>query len=323
MTLQNPTTMDFYERTGIMALGSRLRRLSETITQDSMHIYQLEKLNFEPKWFPVYYTLAHAGPLSVTEIAEQIGHTHPSVSQIAREMRKRGLLVTLKDKTDGRKSMLDLSEQGKTMRPTMDKLCKYVHEGVWELLQETEHNIWQAIDDLEKALVQKSLLERVADIRKTNEADQVQIVAYTPAYRNAFRDLNEAWIKQYFKMEEADHKALGDPDNYIIKPGGHIFMALYQEKPVGACALIKLDHSTYELAKMAVDPSVQGRGIGWLLAQAIINKAKNLGADRLFLESNTKLEPAINLYYKLGFKKIVGGSISPYERSNIKMELFL
>ncbi len=315
--------MNFYERTGIMALGSRLRRLSETITQDSMGVYQLEKLNFEPKWFPVYYTLAHSGPLSVTEIAEQIGHSHPSVSQIAREMRKRGLVVTLKDKSDGRKSLLDLSEQGKAMRPSMDSLCEYVHQGVWELLQETEHNIWQAIDDLERALAQKTLLQRVSGIRKKAEAAQVQIVDYTPAYRNAFRELNEAWIRQYFKMEEADHKALGDPDNYIIQPGGHIFIALYQSKAVGACAMVKVDESTYELAKMAVDPSVQGKGIGWLLAQAVINKAKSLNAEKLFLESNTKLEPAISLYYKLGFKKVVGGPISPYERSNIKMELFL
>ncbi|GJM36287.1 MAG: MarR family transcriptional regulator [Saprospiraceae bacterium] len=315
--------MDFYERTGIMALGSRLRRLSETITQDSLGIYQLEQLDFEPKWFPVYYTLAHTDPLSVTEIAEQIGHSHPSVSQIAREMRKKGLLVTLKDKYDGRKNMLALSEYGKSIQPKVDKLCEYVHQGVWGLLQETEHDIWQAIDDLENALAQKSLLNRVQVIRKKSETQQVRIVDYTAVYRDDFRRLNEDWITRYFKMEEADHKALGDPDNYIINKGGYIFIALYREKPVGACAMIKMSDSTYELAKMAVDPEAQGKGIGGLLAQAIINKAKNLGANRLFLESNTKMEAAIHLYYKLGFKKIVGGPISPYERSNIKMELFL
>jgi hypothetical protein len=32
------------------------------------------------------------------------------------------------------------------------------------------------------------------------------------------------------------------------------------------------------------------------------------------------LKPAINLYYKLGFRK-TSGPPSPYERSNIQMEL--
>ena len=54
----------------------------------------------------------------------------------------------------------------------------------------------------------------------------------------------------------------------------------------------------------------------------VIEKAKEAGFKRLYLESNTILKPAINLYYKLGFKKITGAP-SPYERSNIQMELIL
>ena len=56
--------------------------------------------------------------------------------------------------------------------------------------------------------------------------------------------------------------------------------------------------------------------------QAVIEKARSLGASKIFLESNTRLKPAINLYHKLGFKK-VSGHASPYERSNIQMELVL
>jgi len=73
---------------------------------------------------------------------------------------------------------------------------------------------------------------------------------------------------------------------------------------------------------MAVTAKARGKGIGWLLGQKAINKARELGAKRVFLESNTILEPAINLYRKLGFRKIVGHP-SPYERCNIQMELKL
>ncbi|MDF2431587.1 MAG: hypothetical protein JWP44_1218 [Mucilaginibacter sp.] len=98
--------------------------------------------------------------------------------------------------------------------------------------------------------------------------------------------------------------------------------ALYKGEPVGTCALIKMDQHAFELSKMAVSPKAKGKGIGELLGKAIISKAKEAGATRLYLESNTILKPAISLYYKLGFKKITGPP-SPYERANIQMELSL
>jgi GNAT superfamily N-acetyltransferase len=149
-------------------------------------------------------------------------------------------------------------------------------------------------------------------------------VPYKPIYADAFRKLNEEWITAYFKMEEADHKALDHPKEYILDKGGVILVALYDGEPIGVCALIKMDdpHYDYELAKMAVSPKAQGKNIGWLLGKAIVEKAKSLRAKRLYLESNTILKPAINLYHKLGFEKIAGRS-TPYERCNIQMELTL
>lgn len=78
----------------------------------------------------------------------------------------------------------------------------------------------------------------------------------------------------------------------------------------------------FEMAKMVVSPKAQGKNMGWLLGQAVINAAKERGASKIYLESNTTLKPAINLYYKLSFHKIAGLP-SPYKRSNIQMELTL
>lgn len=107
-----------------------------------------------------------------------------------------------------------------------------------------------------------------------------------------------------------------------MQPGGHIYLARYEDEIVGTCALIKANSDTYELAKMAVVESKRGKGIGWLLGQAAVNKARELGAKTIFLESNTVLQPAIKLYQKLGFRKVVRQP-SPYERCNIQMELKL
>ena len=152
--------------------------------------------------------------------------------------------------------------------------------------------------------------------------EEVQIVEYRPEHQPSFKRLNEEWITRWFKMEEADYKSLDHPQEYILDTGGHILIALCEGEPVGTCALIKMDAGTYELAKMSVSSQVRGKGIGFLLGQAAIEKARSLGARRLYLESNTVLEPAVRLYRKLGFQKIQGAT-SPYERCDIQMELIL
>lgn len=149
----------------------------------------------------------------------------------------------------------------------------------------------------------------------------VEIVEFTAEHSSAFRNLNEEWISKYFKMEESDFKALDHPQEYILDKGGYIAIATIDGVAVGTCALIKIDNG-FELAKMSVSPNAQGRGIGKLLGNHVIAKAKELGATRMYIESNRILTPAITLYERLGFKE-VQGFVSPYERCNIQMELIL
>lgn len=149
----------------------------------------------------------------------------------------------------------------------------------------------------------------------------VQIVDYSPKHASTFKDLNEAWIKKFFEIEEEDVKALNNPSK-IIDDGGYIFVALLDGKEVGVCALRKADHETFEFSKMAVAEGAQGLGIGKNLGEAAIEKARSVGSKRIYLEGNTKLEASIHLYGKLGFKEFEWKS-SSYKRVNIMMEKIL
>lgn len=316
--------MDFYTQIGKMALGSRLRRLSEQLTDDAAQVYELYNVPLQPKWFPVFYVLSHGQDKSITAIAEEIGHSHPSVSTIIREMVKQGIVTEKKDKHDGRKNVVGLSKKGKEILVNISQQYTDVNNAIEEASSQARYDLWKAIEEWEFLLNRKSLLRRVQEQKKLRESKAVQIVDYKPAYQKAFQQLNEEWITKYFKMEEADHKALSNPQKNIIAKGGFILVALLNGDPVGVCALLKMNDPVYEyeLAKMAVSPAAQGKNIGWLLGKAAIDKARSLGAKKLYLESNTKLEPAINLYHKLGFQKVVGHA-TPYERCNIQMELLL
>lgn len=312
--------MDFYNTIGKMALGSRLRRLSELMTEQAGEVYALYGTDLHPKWFPVFYALSAGEGKSIMQIAEEIGHSHPSVSTIAKEMVKNGVAETNAGTADGRKNFVKLTDKGMAIQKRIQIQYADVNAAVETALAESQYNIWKAIEEWEFLLEQKSLLERVKSEKKLRESKAIEIVSYQPQYKQAFKQLNEEWITTWFKMEDADYRSLDHPQEYILDKGGYIIFALYQGKPVGTCALIKLDEQTFELGKMAVSPAVKGKGIGLLLGNAIIKKAKEAGAKRLYLESNTILKPAINLYHKLGFKKITGPP-SPYERSNIQMEL--
>ena len=305
-----------------MALGSRLRHLSELITEQAAALYELYEVDLQPKWFPVFYLLSERKEMTITDLAREIGQTHPSVSQVVREMAARGYVIEKKGADDGRKNFVLLSPAGHRLREKMQPQIEDVTAAIEKTMKETHHDLWKAIAEWEVLLEQRSLLQRVRDEKKIRESSQVRIVDFAARYATAFRELNEEWITKYFRMEESDHKALDHPMEYIIDKGGYIYMALYKEEPVGTCALIRMEDGGFELAKMAVAPVAQGLGIGYLLGRACIDKARALGASRVYLESNTTLRPAISLYHKLGFRKTAGPP-SPYERSNIQMEIWL
>ena len=150
----------------------------------------------------------------------------------------------------------------------------------------------------------------------------MQIVDYESRFQPVFKRLNVDWIEMHWQLEDSDRQALDDPDEYIIDRGGHIFLALDGDEVVGTCALLRVTENTYELAKMAVDVRTRGKGVGAALGAAVIEKARSLRADKVYLESNTILEPAIRLYRRLGFEEFVGEP-SPYKRCNIQMLLKL
>lgn len=314
--------MNFYSLAGQMALGSRLRQVADMFTSDAEQIYQLYGVGINPRWFPVFYMLTIKQSPSISELARDIGQTHAAVSQVVRDMVKDGIVDAYKDAEDARVSKVSLTVKGKEIAARLAPQCEDVNTAISEIFNAANSNLWSELDALEKELAKTSLVQRVRNVRKAREKEHIEFVPYAPKYKKAFKALNEAWIKKHWEMEPADYKALDSPTGNIINKGGCIIMALYNNQPVGTCALINMGSNSFELAKMAVDDSMRGRGIGFLLGKRVIEQAKSMRAKRIYLESNTILVPAVKLYQKLGFTRTTGHK-SPYERCNIQMEIIL
>ena len=150
--------------------------------------------------------------------------------------------------------------------------------------------------------------------------NNIIIVPYEKRHQPYFEKFNRQWIEAWFTMEPLDEWVLTNPEEAILKDGGEILMALYDGEVAGTVGLRKLQKAVYEFTKMAVDENFRRKGIAEALCYASFEKAKELGATKVILYSNTKNAGAIKLYEKIGFKHLpVENDV--YERANVKMEI--
>ncbi|KXK50335.1 MAG: ribosomal-protein-alanine N-acetyltransferase [Chlorobi bacterium OLB5] len=314
--------MDFIKQLGEAAFGTRLRMLTERFFQDGAKLYESQNVDFEPRWFTIFYLLSTRSPLTITEITSELSYTQPAVTQIANVLIKKGLVKVVKDKSDTRKKLLALSPKGLDLLDELKPVWQGFEDAVKELFTEIGYDLIYIISKTENALDKRDMFERVSEKIKEKQLGKVELVKYAPEYRDKFRELNYEWLEKYFTVEPEDKKLLGDPEGEIIKKGGEVVFAKLNDEIVGTAALIKFSDGEFELAKMAVTEKVQGRQIGKKLAEEIIRLAKAKKAHTLFLETNVKLNAALKLYKKFGFE-LVENTNSKYARSTIKMELKL
>ncbi len=131
----------------------------------------------------------------------------------------------------------------------------------------------------------------------------IRIVGFDPRWRADFAALNIHWLEQWFVVEAYDREVLGNPETYILTNGGHVLFAVdHDDRALGTVALKHEGDGIWELTKMAVSPEARGRGIGRLLMDEALRLYRRLDGRELFLESSSKLAPALALYESVGFR---------------------
>ena len=159
--------------------------------------------------------------------------------------------------------------------------------------------------------------------KPSEKSREVEVVPFHQSLAPYFESLNREWIEKDFVVEETDLLVFGDPYGQIVEHGGQIFFVVSEGNVVGTCAVIPHGERNFELAKMAVTSSARGQGFGDLLIERVINFARQAGAEKLILVSNTRLGPAIKLYEKHGFRSVPITDAGDYSRVDIQMELAL
>jgi putative acetyltransferase len=151
----------------------------------------------------------------------------------------------------------------------------------------------------------------------------IHIIDWQPQYQQDWRGLNLDWISKDYEVEPIDLETLDYPDKYFFQGGGAILLAQRTDtgEIVGTVGLQPFGNGVLELCKMTVAENARGLHIGEQLGVAALERARTLGATKVFLLSNAaKAYQAINLYYKLGFRCVALNS-TEFKRATIQMEI--
>ncbi|HFA49642.1 MAG TPA: MarR family transcriptional regulator [Bacteroidetes bacterium] len=149
---------------GILAFGTRMKRLYDYIIPEGKAVYRAHNLDFDPKWFTIIYALVENQELSVTDLAKALGLAHPSIIQNLRELEKNGWVVSKKSKNDGRIRLICLSDEAKKRVPELQKVWGYMRQALEELNRDGQVDFWEGFLEFEAAVMKKSWKDRVMEI---------------------------------------------------------------------------------------------------------------------------------------------------------------
>lgn len=310
--------VDVVAQMGPAFLGSRLKRLGERMQAGAANVLSDAGIPLQPGHMAAMAAL-RTGPKTVGQLAEASGTSQPGMTRTVGQLKKLGI-ASDEACTDQRSRMIALTDRGERMAQTIAaEVWPRVGTAAEEILARLDGDFLGQLAIIEDALAEASIAERAA--RAVPRA--LSLREYNPSLAGEFHDINREWIEDMFAMEEADRDILEHPQERIIDAGGDIlFVEAAGFGIVGTCALLKTGPGAFELTKMGVRESARGLKAGEFLLAGMIERARQLGAEKLYLLTNRTCAPAIHLYEKLGFEHdrgILEQYAARYERCDVAM----
>lgn len=291
----NNESVNLIDESGILAISTRLQRLSDQIRKDGLLVYKAFGIEFEPKWFPVIYTLQFKSPLSVLELAAEIGFAHPSTISLLKELEQQKLISSLRDQADERKRLVMLTGKAweliEQMKPVWDLMINVLTE-----VTETENNLMKALNEVEEQLRNKSFFTRaiglVEQMKSRREVEKTSIdgievkIVESAEGKKIFGAIQKSVLKEGV---EEQLMTIGEDSKAVN------YLATVNDLPAGTCSYRKTK-TGYQLEGLAVLEQYRGLGVG----KAMISVLLEQQLDKIYLNSPIIL---VTWFEKLGFSK--------------------
>ena len=178
--------VNFLRSQGVLALGSRLRAISDQMFAQADEVYAARGSAMRARWFPMLSLLAEKGPQTVTQIAAQTNFSHPAIIALARKIEAQGWIENHKDPNDERRRVIALSSLGRNevaqLRPIWDRFQVVAAEAV----DHSGVDFLATLDRFEAELAQRPWSQVMAQ----QMPPKVEIIDYESRYQAQFEALN-------------------------------------------------------------------------------------------------------------------------------------
>lgn len=259
---------------------------------------KLDKSSFTLSEARVLYELAHRTDPTAAEIGRVLHLDRAQLSRTLKRFAAAGLLTSREDPAHGRHQLLALTEDGRNTFQTLEAAtCKAVG-GLLASLPEPRRNRLLAaateIVDIFEAAHPPSV-----SLRSLKPGDlgiviarQAIIYAREYGYNSDYEALIAGILAEFHRNFDPDRD-----DAWIAESDGG--------RVAGSIFLVRGDQP--EVAKLRllyVEPEMRGMGIGKLLIDTCVSRARALGYKRLELWTDRQLVSARSLYGRAGFSLV-------------------
>jgi DNA-binding MarR family transcriptional regulator/N-acetylglutamate synthase-like GNAT family acetyltransferase len=246
----------------------------------------------------VLYELAHRERPTATALGQALGLDAGYLSRILRGFERRGLLLKMRSRDDGRQSHLRLTRRG---RKAFAPLNARSHDDVAAILRglapAQQDKVVGAMATIETLLSGRAEPKAPYLLRLHRPGDIGEIVRLHGAiYAKEFGwdETFEALVARIAArfLERYDPKR---ERCWIAEVDGEV---------VGSVLLVKRSATVGQLRLMIVDPKARGLGIGARLVSECLRFAGHAGYRKVTLWTNDVLLAARHIYAKAGFRRV-------------------
>ena len=283
------------EKSKSLVLGNLLQRLTENLRKEAQLFYRSQDIDFEPKWFPVIYVLSQRKAISVVELSQEIGYSHPTTISLLKELEKKELVGSTKDAKDERKRLITLTVKANELIQQLQPLWAVMTQALVELT-DTENNLYKAINEVNQNLKTKNLFDRMTTIKEMNQNNPDKIITNDikvekiedPKLESiAFAIRRQVFVEEQNVSQQRESMDDAQAIHYLATING---------LPAGA-ARYRIMEKGAKIERIAVLNSYRGKKVGEAILKKILDDLKDQKNIYLYAQVN-----ACAFYIKNGFE---------------------
>lgn len=246
----------------------------------------------------VLYELAHRERATATELGKELALDAGYLSRVLRGFRKRGLIDKTPSATDGRQTILSLTERGQNAFAALNARSRNEIAAMLGALSTPDQDrLVKAMDAIENLLGARPEHKTPYLLRPHQPGDMGWVV-----HRHAV-----LYSQEYGWDEQFEALVAGIVAKFIQEfdpKRERCWIAEMDGENVGSVFLVKESDTVARLRLMLVEPKARGQGIGTRLVSECERFARRVGYQKITLWTNSVLLAARRIYENAGYRLV-------------------